>query len=117
MFAGRRERRDLVMTRATLAVAAFLSLLVSLPAAAQQPAVSQLDVNTVPKINADGVRRVQTLLRQKGFESGPLDGVAGPLTKAAVRSFQEKYGMKVSGDMDNQFLLGVGAVEFAGASE
>jgi peptidoglycan hydrolase-like protein with peptidoglycan-binding domain len=94
-----------------------MSLVAAMPAAAQQPAVSQLDVNTVPKIGSDGVRRVQTLLRQKGFESGPLDGVAGPLTKAAIRSFQEKYGMNASGEMDNQFLLGVGAVEFAGTSE
>jgi peptidoglycan hydrolase-like protein with peptidoglycan-binding domain len=104
------------MMRATIAFAALASLVATMPAVAQQP-VSQLDMSTIPKISSDGVRRVQTLLRQKGFQSGPLDGVAGPLTRAGVSSFQEKYGMKVSGDMDNQFLLGVGAVEFAGTSE
>jgi peptidoglycan hydrolase-like protein with peptidoglycan-binding domain len=104
------------MTRATIVFAAFVSLMAAMPAAAQQ-AVSQLDMNTVPRISSDGVRKVQTLLRQKGFQSGPLDGVAGPLTKAGVTAFQEKYGMKVTGEMDNQFLLGVGAVEFAGTNE
>lgn len=105
------------MTRATIVFAGFMSLLASMPAAAQQPAVSQLDVNTVPKISSEGVRKVQTLLRQKGFQSGPLDGVAGPLTRAGVSSFQAKYGMNVTGEMDNQFLLGVGAVEFADGAE
>jgi peptidoglycan hydrolase-like protein with peptidoglycan-binding domain len=105
------------MTRATIVFAALVSLAAAMPASAQAPAVSQLDMNTVPRISSDGVRKVQTLLRQKGFQSGPLDGVAGPLTKAGVTAFQEKYGMKVTGEMDNQFLLGVGAVEFAGTNE
>jgi peptidoglycan hydrolase-like protein with peptidoglycan-binding domain len=110
------------MTRATIVFGAFMSLVAAMPASAQAPAaaqqaVSQLDMNTVPRISSDGVRKVQTLLRQKGFQSGPLDGVAGPLTKAGVTAFQEKYGMKVTGEMDNQFLLGVGAVEFAGTNE
>jgi len=105
------------MTRATIVFAAFISLSAAIPASAQAPAVSQLDMSAVPRINSEGVRRVQILLRQKGFQSGPLDGVAGPLTKAGVTAFQEKYGMKVTGEMDNQFLLGVGAVEFAGGTE
>jgi peptidoglycan hydrolase-like protein with peptidoglycan-binding domain len=53
----------------------------------------------------------------EGFESGKIDGVPGPITKAAVGAFQAKYGMRVSGEMDNQFLLGLGAVDLAGANE
>jgi peptidoglycan hydrolase-like protein with peptidoglycan-binding domain len=104
------------MKRAVIALAAFVSLAVIPPAGAQQP-VSQLDVNVVPRLNPDGIRRVQALLRQKGFESGKLDGVPGPITRAAVGAFQAKYGMKVSGEMDNQFLLGLGAVDLAGTNE
>ena len=104
------------MKRAVIALAAFVSFIAIPPAAAQQP-VSQLDVNAVPRLNADGVRRVQTLLRQKGFEAGKIDGVPGPITKAAVVAFQAKYGMKASGEMDNQFLLGLGAVDLAGTNE
>ena len=105
------------MKRAVIALAAFVSLAVIPPAGAQQPPVSQLDVNAVPRLNSDGIRRVQTLLRQKGFEAGKIDGVPGPITRAAVGAFQARYGMKVSGEMDNQFLLGLGAVDLAGANE
>ena len=58
------------MKRAVIALAAFVSLAVIPPAGAQLPPISQLDVNAVPRLNADGIRRVQALLRQKGFESG-----------------------------------------------
>jgi len=51
------------MKRAVIVLAAFVSLAVIPPAGAQQPPVSQLDVNAVPRLNADGVRRVQALLR------------------------------------------------------
>ena len=105
------------MKGAAIALAAFVSLVSIDTSGAQSVPVSQLDVNAVPRLNADGIRRVQTLLRQKGIDSGPLDGVAGPITRSAVRSFQEKYGMNASGEMDNQFLLGIGAVELAGAAE
>jgi peptidoglycan hydrolase-like protein with peptidoglycan-binding domain len=100
-----------------IVVAALLSLVATIPSSAQPASIGQLDVNAVPRLSADGVRRVQAILRQRGFESGPLDGVAGPITRTAVRSFQEKYGMKASGEMDNQFLLGIGAVDLAGGSE
>jgi peptidoglycan hydrolase-like protein with peptidoglycan-binding domain len=105
------------MKAAVIALVAFVSVVAITPSNAQSVSVSQLDVNAVPRLSADGVRRVQTLLRQRGFDSGPLDGVAGPITKSAIRSFQEKYGMNASGEIDNQFLLGIGAVELAGGSE
>lgn len=98
------------------AIAAVISVMAAMPSFAQTP-VSQLNMSAVPKLDADGVRKVQTLLKQKGIASGPLDGVAGPLTKTAVRTFQERYGMKPSGDIDNQVLLGLGAVELAGGGE
>jgi peptidoglycan hydrolase-like protein with peptidoglycan-binding domain len=104
------------MKRAMIVLAALVSLVAIPPAGAQQP-VSQLDVNAVPRLNADGVRRVQILLRQKGFEPSKIDGVPGPLTRAAIRTFQTRYGMNPTGEMDNQFLLGLGAVELAGGNE
>jgi peptidoglycan hydrolase-like protein with peptidoglycan-binding domain len=109
------------MKSGVMTIAAVM-LLVSgaVPATAQQPApvaASQLNMSVVPRLDADGVRRVQQLLRQKGIPSGPLDGVAGPITKAAVRTFQERYGMPPSGEINNQLLFALGAVDLAGASE
>ena len=93
----------------TTLIVACLLVAAALPATAQP--ISQIDVNAIAKIDSDGVRKVQTLLRQKGFTPGPNDGVNGPLTKAAVRLFQVKYGMKTSGEIDNQLLLALGATD------
>lgn len=40
---------------------------------------------------------VQARLNNLGFDCGPVDGINGPMTKAAVRAFQEQYGLKVDG--------------------
>ena len=97
------------------AIALFLFVPVVSPATAQQPSsISQLNMSAVPRLDVEGVRKVQSLLKQKGFEPGPIDGIAGPLTKSAVRKFQERYGMKASAEIDNQLLLGLGAVDLAG---
>jgi peptidoglycan hydrolase-like protein with peptidoglycan-binding domain len=104
------------MKSGMVTIAAFLLLApAAWPAVAQQSvSVSQLNMSAVPKLDPEGIRKVQSLLRQKGFDPGPLDGIAGPLTKTAVRKFQEKFGMKASAEIDNQVLLGLGAVDLAG---
>jgi hypothetical protein len=37
----------------------------------------------------DGVSGIQARLGNLGYNPGPIDGIAGPLTEAAVREFQE----------------------------
>lgn len=98
----------------TFALAAIV--LASHPAVAQAPSpISQLDMAAVPRLDDDGVRRVQGLLRQKGFDPGRLDGILGPVTRGAVRAFQERYGLKV-GEIDNQTLFALGAADLASAT-
>ena len=45
------------------------------------------------------VRRVQRVLARRGFDLGPpgVDGRFGPLTDAAVRRFQRRYGLAADG--------------------
>lgn len=43
------------------------------------------------------VRELQSLLKSKGFNPGPTDGIFGPKTKAAVLSFQRAQGIAVDG--------------------
>jgi hypothetical protein len=74
----------------------------------------QLNMDAVPSLTPDGVRKVQQLLKDKGLNPGPIDGVAGPLTNAAVKAFQDGYGIKVRGDIDNQTLFALGATDLAG---
>jgi peptidoglycan hydrolase-like protein with peptidoglycan-binding domain len=40
-------------------------------------------------------------LRQMGFDPGPIDGIFTAQTQAAVRAFQARYGIPVSGLLDH----------------
>jgi hypothetical protein len=73
----------------------------------------ELDMDTVPNLNESNIRQVQQELRKKGFDPGPTDGIHGPRTREAVRNFQDRYGMKAGGDLNNQTLFALGAVELA----
>jgi hypothetical protein len=50
------------------------------------------------------VRDAQQALRDKGYEVGPVDGISGPRTQAAVRDFQQKEGLAVTGRLDQKTL-------------
>lgn len=43
------------------------------------------------------VSQLQNLLKNKGFNPGPTDGIFGPKTKAAVLAFQRSQGIEVDG--------------------
>jgi hypothetical protein len=43
---------------------------------------------------------LQVALRAQGLYAGPIDAIAGPLTVAAVRTFQRKQGLPVTGIAD-----------------
>jgi peptidoglycan hydrolase-like protein with peptidoglycan-binding domain len=88
------------------------------PGLAQAPSgssIAQLDMAAVPALDDGAIRRVQGLLKQRGFDPGPLDGVVGPVTRGAVRAFQDHYGLK-AGEIDNQTLFALGAADLASAA-
>lgn len=43
------------------------------------------------------VIELQKALARLGFDVGPADGIAGARTQAALRAFQQRYGLKVDG--------------------
>jgi hypothetical protein len=53
------------------------------------------------------VHELQIRLRALKFDPGPLDGVKGPLTSAAVRRFQESQGDRATGDIGLRTLIRV----------
>ena len=53
-------------------------------------------IDSVSAATAD-TRQVQTLLKKWGYYTGSVDGINGPLTKAAVKRFQKKYGLVQDG--------------------
>jgi len=68
------------------------------------------------------VRSVQQALKQKGYDTGSIDGHVGPSTQKALRDFQQAQGLPQSGSLDHPTLsaLGVdanqGAMQDPGAS-
>ncbi len=51
-----------------------------------------LTVCAVPSLaqSSHTVREAQQALKDKGYDPGPIDGINGPRTKAALRQYQEK---------------------------
>jgi LysM repeat protein len=45
------------------------------------------------------VAALQIGLRAHGFDPGPIDGVRGPLTRAALVAFQRKHGLRANGKL------------------
>ena len=77
----------------------------SRPAAAEstrppQPAPlgGRAEVALVPDREAQ--RLIQRELRAQGFDPGPLDGIIGPRTRAAIRRWQTAQGLPATGRLD-----------------
>ena len=59
------------------------------------------------------VRNMQQSLKDKGYDPGPIDGIHGPRTSAAIREYQTKEGLTVTGRLDDETmgrLSGTGTV-------
>jgi hypothetical protein len=121
---ARQKEKELARQRQRAPVAAKAAPAAAVPAAAVPAAavsgggipVADLDVNAVPALNREGVRRVQIVLKEKGFDPGPLNGVPSPRMQAAVRTFQSRYGIEARGEIDNQTLLALGEASLASQS-
>ena len=57
---------------------------------------------------SDRTRAAQQALKDKGFDPGPIDGIDGPKTDAAVREYQEKNNLVVDGRLNAQVLDSLG---------
>jgi peptidoglycan hydrolase-like protein with peptidoglycan-binding domain len=44
-------------------------------------------------------RQVQEALRRLGYYQGPMDGIFGPLTRAAIQRFQRTVGAEPTGSL------------------
>ena len=56
------------------------------------------------------VKKVQQALKDKGVYSGPIDGKYGPLTRDAIRAFQQKNNLTVTADkaLDDETIRALG---------
>lgn len=82
----------MIETRSILLTAFVLVLLLSLAAAGAAFA------------SEPGVEAAQRRLAEIGFDPGPVDGIAGPRTRRAIRAFQKANQLRVSGRLDAKTL-------------
>ncbi len=59
-----------------------------------------------PRRDAGGatVREIQRRLASLGYYAGAVDGVVGPMTRAAIRGFQKSEGLATTGAADRALL-------------
>ncbi len=54
------------------------------------------------------VRKLQEMLKAQGINTGPVDGIFGPKTQAAVRQFQQRQGLQTDGIVGSQTSAALG---------
>ena len=59
-------------------------------------------------LTREQIQKAQTLLNEKGFNVGDVDGVLGPRTRRAVMAFQRQRGLEPSGQIDQQTATALG---------
>ena len=52
------------------------------------------------KMERGDTKNAQQALQAKGYNPGPIDGIHGPRTSAALRDYQKAEGLKATGEMD-----------------
>lgn len=63
------------------------------------------DNKTKSETNQDDkalIKAAQAKLAELGFNPGPADGIMGPNTRAAIKAFQEKGNLPVTGELDDK---------------
>lgn len=101
------------MYRGVLAAFLAAGVLAAAPAFAQ-PAQQQ---ETVPvQMSSKQVMNLQQKLKQQGFYNGQIDGNWGPETQTAVKDFQKKEDLPVTGQLDPQTMQKLGIQMNEGSS-
>ena len=54
------------------------------------------------------LREVRVALRKRGYNAGPVDAAMGPETADALRAFQQRQGLPVTGRADPPTMLALG---------
>jgi len=57
-----------------------------------------------PALSQDMIQQMQARLQQAGTYSGRIDGLWGPATEAAVRSYQQQHNLNATGQLDGDTL-------------
>jgi peptidoglycan hydrolase-like protein with peptidoglycan-binding domain len=70
-----------------------------------------------PFVDSATLRQVQQTLQSRGFNAGPVDGVMGPATQRAIRSFQRAENLDVTGQLNSRTLVALGLQQTGAATQ
>jgi peptidoglycan hydrolase-like protein with peptidoglycan-binding domain len=70
-------------------------------------AVSPSEEKTVV-LNKQDIKKVQEILRDKGYYTGEVDGLMGPKTRAGIRQYQKSENLPVTGRLDAETAAKIG---------
>lgn len=79
-----------------LCLTAF-ALTLNAPAHAARPSTEPSRESIYSRAEAKLIRRIQTSLREMGLYKGTIDGILGPATVQAIKSYEKTTGRKVTG--------------------
>lgn len=60
------------------------------------------------KAGREHVKAAQQALKEKGYDTGTIDGVMGPKTQAALKDFQKAQGLQETGRLDGETMAKLG---------
>ena len=84
------------------------------PAPDYNPSEVQGWLRSAPELQAcvvsDAVRAAQQMLEKSGLDVGPIDGILGPRTRAALRNFQQQQQLTQTGKLDADTLRALDAL-------
>ena len=89
--------RNLLAMGGTLLVV-MIGTQVALPVMAGEGYSSERAVEE-SRIEMRLVRRVQQAFLEKGYSPGEVDGLMGPMTRAAISAFQKDQGWEITGGL------------------
>jgi hypothetical protein len=69
---------------------------------------STVVVRSSPRYHYSLEASVQRELARRGYYRGPIDGDIGPGSRAAIRSYQYRHGLPVTGRIDRRLLRSLG---------
>ena len=102
-----KEGKSMVPLWFRIVIAEVLILSVALPGWTAEeskvaPTKEEEPEKKAPVKGSEDTKKLQEALKAKGHDPGPIDGIMGPKTRAALTAFQEASGIKGTGRLDDQ---------------
>ena len=96
-----------------------ITLLMTVLAPALTPLASTTDDmnDKAAALQSSDIKKVQEALHDKGYDTGQIDGILGPQTRAGIRQYQKSEKLPVTGHLDAETAgkLGVGPESIGGS--